>query len=315
MAALVLILAPFTVRHLSSSPPISPPIRPVASTSPSLSPTPNTLVLPSLAPGQLPGGWTWGGGPNESGGTLVFDRGRGSMRELPYDWAIPAPTGELVYVTNQDDWAGILNLRTGGIKTLRAAGAGAWSVGMPQWSADGKHFAFTNTTPVGIELWVGETMSAKVHKLKGIMVNSTSGEPFQWLPGDKALLVQLDASDHVLLLTMHHIVSDGWSTSVLIRELGALYASLAEGRPATFPELPIQYSDFAAWQRRLLDGKGGREKYTHSCWNDGLHRSFLENPLVVANRRRCALRLRCQLRSPRSRPHPRRTGATACGGG
>jgi dipeptidyl aminopeptidase/acylaminoacyl peptidase len=64
-------------------------------------------------------------------------------------------------------------------------------VSFPQWSADGKHFAFTNTTPAGIELWVGETMSAKVHRLKGIMVNSTIGEPFQWLPGDRALLVQL----------------------------------------------------------------------------------------------------------------------------
>jgi amino acid adenylation domain-containing protein len=75
----------------------------------------------------------------------------------------------------------------------------------------------------------------------------------------RPLLVQLDGSDHVLLLTMHHIVSDGWSTSVLLRELGTLYGSFAEGGAASLPDLPIQYADFAAWQRRLLEGKGGRE--------------------------------------------------------
>ena len=64
-------------------------------------------------------------------------------------------------------------------------------VGIPSWSADGKQFAFTNTTPAGIELWVGETATAKVHKLKGVMVNATLGEPFQWLPGGRTLLVQL----------------------------------------------------------------------------------------------------------------------------
>jgi dipeptidyl aminopeptidase/acylaminoacyl peptidase len=68
-------------------------------------------------------------------------------------------------------------------------------VSLPLWSADGKHFAFTNTTPAGIELWVGETSSAKVHKLKGVTVNSVIGEPFQWLAGTHTLLVQLIASN------------------------------------------------------------------------------------------------------------------------
>ncbi|HEX8619554.1 MAG TPA: amino acid adenylation domain-containing protein, partial [Thermoanaerobaculia bacterium] len=85
----------------------------------------------------------------------------------------------------------------------------------------------------------------------------------------RPLLVQLDARDHVLLLTMHHIVSDGWSTSVLSRELGALYGAFAEGRPSPLPELPIQYSDFAAWQRRLLDGDRGREVQLRH-WSEAL---------------------------------------------
>ncbi|NEQ48312.1 MAG: amino acid adenylation domain-containing protein [Leptolyngbya sp. SIOISBB] len=57
---------------------------------------------------------------------------------------------------------------------------------------------------------------------------------------------------HVLLLTMHHIISDGWSMGVLIRELAALYDAFATGRPASLPELPIQYADYAIWQQQWL---------------------------------------------------------------
>ncbi|HEX8242219.1 MAG TPA: amino acid adenylation domain-containing protein, partial [Longimicrobium sp.] len=66
-------------------------------------------------------------------------------------------------------------------------------------------------------------------------------------------LVRLDADDHVLLLTMHHIVSDGWSMGVLGGELGRLYAAFRAGRPDPLPTLPIQYADYAAWQRRWVE--------------------------------------------------------------
>src|SRR6185436_17196210 len=59
-------------------------------------------------------------------------------------------------------------------------------------------------------------------------------------------LVRLAEDDHVFLLTMHHIVSDGWSMGVLVGEVATLYESLAAGRPSPLPELPIQYADFAA---------------------------------------------------------------------
>lgn len=62
-------------------------------------------------------------------------------------------------------------------------------------------------------------------------------------------LLALDEQDHVLLLTMHHIASDGWSIGVLASEFVALYTALHEGREATLPELDIQYADFAHWQR------------------------------------------------------------------
>jgi amino acid adenylation domain-containing protein/non-ribosomal peptide synthase protein (TIGR01720 family)/FkbM family methyltransferase len=71
----------------------------------------------------------------------------------------------------------------------------------------------------------------------------------------RVVLVRLAEEEHVLLLVMHHINSDGWSRGVLIRELSALYAAFAAGRPSPLPELPIQYADYALWQREWLQGE------------------------------------------------------------
>jgi len=68
-------------------------------------------------------------------------------------------------------------------------------------------------------------------------------------------LLKLDATDHVLLLTLHHIVADGWSLGVLMRELSTLYTTFTQSEPASLPELPIQYTDFARWQRWWLQGE------------------------------------------------------------
>jgi amino acid adenylation domain-containing protein len=67
-------------------------------------------------------------------------------------------------------------------------------------------------------------------------------------------LLQLGASDYVFLLTMHHIISDGWSMGVFSRELSALYSAFAMGQPSPLPDLSIQYADFAVWQRQWLQG-------------------------------------------------------------
>jgi amino acid adenylation domain-containing protein len=66
-------------------------------------------------------------------------------------------------------------------------------------------------------------------------------------------LVRLAEDDHVLLLTMHHIVADGWSMGVLVDELGRLYGAFRAGLPDPLPPLPIQYADYAAWQRRWVE--------------------------------------------------------------
>lgn len=69
-----------------------------------------------------------------------------------------------------------------------------------------------------------------------------------------ARLVALPSGGRCLLLTLHHIVCDGWSLKVLGRELGTIYAALAAGKPHGLPELAVQYRDFSAWQRDTLEG-------------------------------------------------------------
>ena len=70
----------------------------------------------------------------------------------------------------------------------------------------------------------------------------------------RATLLRLGTREHVLLLGMHHIVSDGWSMGVLVREFGLLYAAFAQGAGSPLPELPVQYADHALWQRQWLQG-------------------------------------------------------------
>jgi len=71
----------------------------------------------------------------------------------------------------------------------------------------------------------------------------------------RVTLLRLAEEEHVGLLTMHHIVSDGWSTGILIREMAVLYEAISCGRFSLLPELPIQYADFAHWQRQWLQGE------------------------------------------------------------
>jgi natural product biosynthesis luciferase-like monooxygenase protein/amino acid adenylation domain-containing protein/FkbM family methyltransferase len=75
----------------------------------------------------------------------------------------------------------------------------------------------------------------------------------------RAALLRLAEREHVLLLTLHHVAADGWSEAVLVRELGAHYDALVSGRPAALPPLPLQYVDYAVWQRGLAAG-GARQR-------------------------------------------------------
>ncbi|MBV9108772.1 MAG: AMP-binding protein, partial [Gemmatimonadetes bacterium] len=71
----------------------------------------------------------------------------------------------------------------------------------------------------------------------------------------RAGVVRIDDDDVLLLLTLHHVASDGWSQDLLARDLTELYAALAEGRDANLPHLPVQYADFAVWQRAWVSGE------------------------------------------------------------
>ena len=81
--------------------------------------------------------------------------------------------------------------------------------------------------------------------------------PFDLVGGPllRARLLRLDEQEHMLLLVMHHIVSDGWSLGLFVRELTILYDAFSRGEPSPLPELSIQYADYAAWQRQWLQGE------------------------------------------------------------
>jgi len=89
------------------------------------------------------------------------------------------------------------------------------------------------------------------------MAEREASEPFDLEQGPliRGRLVQLAEDDHALLVTMHHIVSDGWSMGIMINELSALYEAYRSGEADKLPELPIQYADFAVWQKSWMQGE------------------------------------------------------------
>ncbi|HEV2764076.1 MAG TPA: condensation domain-containing protein, partial [Pyrinomonadaceae bacterium] len=118
------------------------------------------------------------------------------------------------------------------------------------------------------------------------LAREEAARPFDLSAGPlfRAQLLRLSSSEHVCLLTMHHIVCDRWSLGILTAEIGELYQAFAAGRPHALPELPIQYADFAQWQREWLDGEVLEEQLAY--W-----RRKLAGPLPV-------------LQLPADRPRP-----------
>ncbi len=124
---------------------------------------------------------------------------------------------------------------------------------------------------VGLTLeWVDlSTEAASEHQL-GLLAEAEARVPFDLEQGPliRGRLVKLGEQEHVLLITMHHIVSDGWSQGVLARELGMLYEAYRSGGEDPLPALPIQYADYAVWQRRWLEGGGLQRQGTY--WEQAL---------------------------------------------
>ncbi|MDF5729623.1 MAG: amino acid adenylation domain-containing protein [Rhizonema sp. PD38] len=106
---------------------------------------------------------------------------------------------------------------------------------------------------VDLQLLPKDQQEAEVRSL----VTNEQARPFDLAndPLVRTTLLQLDEAQYVLLFTMHHIVCDIWSFGVIIREIVALYEAFSIGKPSPLPELPIQYADFAVWQRQWLQGE------------------------------------------------------------
>jgi acyl carrier protein len=89
------------------------------------------------------------------------------------------------------------------------------------------------------------------------LTEAEAGRPFNLSRGPllRTLVMQLSATEHVVVLTMHHIISDGWTMDLLIQELSTLYESYCRGEASPLKELALQYADYAVWQREWLQGE------------------------------------------------------------
>ncbi len=97
------------------------------------------------------------------------------------------------------------------------------------------------------------------------LMDQEARRPFDLAAGPlfRLRLFRLGEQEHVLAVTLHHIISDGWSLGVLTRELGALYTADLRGEPSPLPELAVQYADYAAWQREWLQGEVLEEQLSY----------------------------------------------------
>ncbi len=142
-----------------------------------------------------------------------------------------------------------------------AALAGAWDLLLARHEALRTRFvaiegtAYQLVDPAGPALRIDDlSAAADLDQQVADRCRAAATEPFDLAAGPlaRARLVRLAPSRHALVVTMHHIICDGWSTAVLTRELAAGYAAVVGGRPEPLAPLPVQYGDYAAWQQRWL---------------------------------------------------------------
>ncbi|CBN53831.1 condensation domain-containing protein [Kamptonema sp. PCC 6506] len=89
------------------------------------------------------------------------------------------------------------------------------------------------------------------------ILNQEVQRPFKLEEGPlfRVKLVRLNHEERLLVVVIHHIIADGWSLEILMKEWGALYKAFLQGQPSSLPKLPIQYADFAYWQKQWLQGE------------------------------------------------------------
>lgn len=106
---------------------------------------------------------------------------------------------------------------------------------------------------VDLECLAGSVRQLELHRI----ASDEARRPFDLgkAPLFRTMLIRFDGMEHLMLYNIHHIVSDGWSWGVLIRDFAKLYEAISAGRPSPLTELRIQYADFAQWQREWLQGE------------------------------------------------------------
>jgi hypothetical protein len=129
--------------------------------------------------------------------------------------------------------------------TIRLAGERAVQV-----ISDDPSFHLASRCPLGV------TPGEREDEARGFVAAEVSS-PFDLANGPllRAALIRIEDDDHILVVAMHHIVADGWSMSILIRELVEAYSSFVRGESPRPAPLPVQYADYAVWQRRFLAGE------------------------------------------------------------
>ncbi|HXI92646.1 MAG TPA: amino acid adenylation domain-containing protein, partial [Blastocatellia bacterium] len=112
-----------------------------------------------------------------------------------------------------------------------------------------------------IDLSDCETGEGREHEAKRVC-QADAATPFDLANGPllRGKVIKLAGQKHILMFNMHHIISDGWSVGILIRELGVIIEALRQGRRPELPPLPIQYADYSVWQRRWLEEGGILER-------------------------------------------------------
>ncbi len=131
----------------------------------------------------------------------------------------------------------------------------------------GQHQGEAYQHVIGSEGWQLEVLPAYEQDRQGLLewVQALVSAPFV-LSSDyklRAHLLLLEAGQQVLVVSMHHIASDGWSTPILVRELVELYNATCQQRPVELAALPLQYADYALWQREYLSGSLLAEKLSY----------------------------------------------------
>ncbi|TFW31227.1 condensation domain-containing protein, partial [Duganella callida] len=134
-------------------------------------------------------------------------------------------------------------------ESLRTTFAGAEGQPLQQIAAPDVGFALSE---MDLGHLTGNEQQCAVQRLS----DDEAVQPFDLATGPliRGQLLRLAEDEYVLLITQHHIISDGWSVGVLVREISTLYAAFSQGQADPLPPLAIQYADYAAWQRGWLQG-------------------------------------------------------------